>query len=117
MPRSEESKAKARAYSREYHKAYNRYRFYKLMPIDIAVRLWYQGFRCPICEREISVDECVVDHDHSCCPGRASCGKCIRGLLCRNCNEGLGNFKDNPISLWRAFMYLAEGGVKPEIEE
>src|ERR1700752_4613770 len=25
----------------------------------------------------------VVDHDHSCCSGEASCPKCRRGLLCQ----------------------------------
>jgi len=31
-----------------------------------------------------------VDHDRVCCPGRKSCGKCIRGLLCGRCNRVLG---------------------------
>jgi hypothetical protein len=49
----------------------------------------------------------AVDHDHSCCPGRKACGKCIRGLLCANCNQGLGKFKDDPKLLRNAIDYLA----------
>jgi hypothetical protein len=32
----------------------------------------------------------AVDHDHACCPGSKTCGKCIRGLLCFNCNFVVG---------------------------
>jgi hypothetical protein len=31
----------------------------------------------------------AVDHDHSCCPGRRSCGKCIRGIIHARCNTFL----------------------------
>lgn len=40
----------------------------------------------------------VLDHDHS-------SGK-IRGLLCGNCNWGLGNFMDNTNNLLSAIRYL-----------
>jgi hypothetical protein len=46
-----------------------------------------QEGRCGICrEPELAL---VVDHDHSCCPGRFSCGRCIRGLACYGCNNTL----------------------------
>jgi len=47
-----------------------------------------------------------LDHDHNCCPTQKTCGKCIRGLLCHNCNRGLGQFKDNTDIMYKAYKYL-----------
>jgi hypothetical protein len=39
----------------------------------------------------------VVDHDHNCCPvDQYSCGRCIRGLICRSCNAAAGQVRDDP---------------------
>lgn len=50
----------------------------------------------------------AVDHDRSCCPSDKSCGKCIRGLLCTSCNNGIGRFKDNLDRIASAYTYLKE---------
>lgn len=47
-----------------------------------------------------------VDHSHACCPGDRSCGRCVRGLACRWCNQGLGQFRDDPERLRRAALAL-----------
>lgn len=54
-----------------------------------------------------------LDHDHRCCPGLRSCGKCIRGLLCNRCNRVLGLLKENP-QLLPAYMleYLEKYEVR-----
>lgn len=43
----------------------------------------------------------VIDHDHACCPGRWSCGRCIRGLVCPSCNrlDALAPALDSPAML------------------
>lgn len=51
-----------------------------------------------------------VDHDHACCPDTESCGECVRGLLCANCNKGIGNLGDDPERLIAAAAYLIERG-------
>lgn len=62
-------------------------RRYNLSPEDYEKRLLAQGGVCAICGHKPQKIRLSVDHDHSCCPGKSnSCGKCIRGLLCRNCN-------------------------------
>ncbi len=66
-----------------------------------------QENRCAVCRREFVGNPCV-DHNHKCCPGATSCGKCVRGLLCNDCNLGLGNFKDNPDFLNNAILYLTQ---------
>jgi hypothetical protein len=64
-----------------------------------------QNNKCAICEEEFT-ELPHVDHDHSCCSGKYSCGKCVRSLLCYTCNNGLGCFKDDTIKLKRAIEYL-----------
>ena len=50
-----------------------------------------------------------IDHDHGCCPGGRSCGRCIRGLLCNRCNTALRNFRDNAQILRKAADYVSAG--------
>ena len=40
-----------------------------------------------------------LDHDHNCCSGDRSCGKCARGLLCSRCNFVLGVIEKDPTLL------------------
>lgn len=66
-----------------------------------------QGGVCAACQRICSIyGRLSVDHDHNCCPGADSCGKCIRGLLCADCNHALGNVKDNIGTLQGLILYL-----------
>ncbi|WP_434717096.1 endonuclease domain-containing protein [Paraburkholderia sp. A2RO-4L] len=60
---------------------------------------------CAVCGTA-ETERWAVDHDHSCCSGRYSCGKCVRGILCFPCNKALGLFKDSSALLARAIVYL-----------
>lgn len=69
---------------------------------------------CKICRgTEIVIDPKTervknfsVDHDHACCPGKQSCGKCVRGLLCQRCNMVLGACADNRNLIMKMAEYL-----------
>lgn len=58
-----------------------------------------QGGKCSICRevcisgRKLAVDHCHITGEN-------------RSLLCLNCNQGLGKFKDNPELLRAALRYL-----------
>jgi hypothetical protein len=58
-----------------------------------------QNDSCAICrEKFVSGKYTDVDHCHT--------TNKIRGILCRNCNTGLGQFKDSPKLLQRAIHYI-----------
>jgi len=65
-----------------------------------------QGGVCAICHQEERkarhgvIMALAVDHDHE-------TGK-VRGLLCNNCNLGIGKFNDNVVYLFSAIAYLKE---------
>lgn len=77
-----------------------------------TVRL--QGASCEICGGKDEGKNLAVDHDHSCCPGKGSCGKCVRGFLCGDCNRALGLVKDNPAVLRAAAQYLESHSAKTD---
>lgn len=56
-----------------------------------------------------NVKRLYVDHCHI-------TGK-IRGLLCNNCNAGLGRFKDDPMKLINALFYLKQSGVYFSVDD
>jgi hypothetical protein len=56
-----------------------------------------------------------VDHDHSCCPGKRSCGKCIRGVICAKCNQAAGLAGDVPAVLRGLADYLEASSAPTSI--
>lgn len=58
---------------------------------------------CMMCTRRKATQ---VDHDHKCCHGPYSCGKCVRGLLCGPCNTTLGRMRDDVQVFRNAIQYL-----------
>lgn len=80
---------------------YNRQYLYGLSQEQYEVMLEAQGNACAICK---STDwpgkdkRPHVDHDHVTSE--------VRGLLCNNCNNGLGRFGDDPARLRAAIEYL-----------
>jgi hypothetical protein len=76
----------------------------------ISLEVWEdifskQGNVCLICSKDSR--RFVVDHDHECCPGKKTCGRCIRGIICENCNKTLGLIKDSKETLINMIKYLS----------
>lgn len=68
-----------------------------------------QNNQCAICKHLLADTgpyRAEMDHDHSCCPGQITCGKCLRKILCQNCNRLLGAAKDSISILQAAINYL-----------
>jgi hypothetical protein len=90
------------ASSHEYREQQKSHKLMKAYGITIEQYNEFSTFCgdvCCICENKCpSKRRLAVDHDHS--------NGIVRGLLCINCNKGLGNFKDNVELLNTAINYL-----------
>lgn len=73
------------------------------LSVQQVVELWSDP-RCgnPGCARTESLH---VDHDHKCCAGARSCGRCVRGWLCAGCNRALGILQENPARMQGLLAY------------
>lgn len=85
--------------SPEKIREYNLRKSFGITIAEYEEMLESQGGTCAICRGTESVGRLAVDHCHS-------TGK-IRGLLCTNCNQAIGKFKDSGPLLLRAIEYLA----------
>lgn len=69
-----------------------------------------QDYKCKICRSSLKktktdklgrkIPQAYVDHNHK--------TGAIRGILCMNCNTGLGHFRDSTKLLRSAILYLGE---------
>ena len=93
------------------------------VPADLARKLTVDP-GCPICGRDIlepvrisNVERrkalLTVDHDHRCCPGPVSCGRCVRGLICTYCNVAEGLLDGDPGRAEALAGYLRQWGARP----
>jgi hypothetical protein len=89
--RGRENRIKNHGSTREYHLR----RRYGIGQPDVDRMLAEQGGVCAVCEKP---DPEHVDHDHK--TGQ------VRGMLCFNCNQALGNVRDSAHVLDRLREYL-----------
>jgi len=91
---------KARRESREQYKRNGRKHNLKwkfgITPEQLADMRAAQADCCYLCNEPLQKGRIHIDHDRSCCRGDRSCGTCIRGLACQLCNQGIGQFGDDP---------------------
>lgn len=96
------ARAKNRARMREWRRAnpdkrceQDRRRRYKVGASEFDSMLAAQGQRCAVCGEP---NPNCLDHCHD--------TGIFRGVLCRKCNAGLGQFRDDPALLRAAALYV-----------
>jgi hypothetical protein len=80
-----------------YWKAFKRF---NLSRQEIEQMVKNQNGCCKICLKPFIGQRPCIDHCHT--------TNKVRGLLCNQCNTGLGLFYDNPVFLTSAIVYLNE---------
>jgi hypothetical protein len=82
-------------------RSYNLQRRYGISEAEYDARFAEQGGLCALCRKQPAL---VVDHDHE--------TGAIRGLLCQQCNRGLGFLGDTIETLLKAVEYLQRAAAK-----
>lgn len=81
---------------------------YKISLEDRLNLLKQQEYKCKICGIDLNPSGTHTHTDHCHTTGQ------IRGILCTNCNRGLGHFQDNKEFLMNAIKYLDNFDVQQE---
>lgn len=111
----EDHRTRVAAWKRDNPERYAELRFvwrtrrFGMTPGGFRALLASQSGCCAACgssDPGTSYGQFGIDHDHSCCPGKRSCGKCVRGLLCNGCNTALAHIKDDVTRLRALIAYL-----------
>ena len=95
-----------RACRSTYRNSINRGKFRNVIDDESLKALIDEVKECVICGIETQL---VVDHCHE--------TGAVRGMLCSNCNLGLGHFKDDPMLLEFARIYLLASRDDIEAEQ
>jgi len=86
---------------------------YSLTLEDYDDKVTRQNGVCAICRKPPVRDRhLAVDHDRRCCPGKTSCGNCVRDLLCIKCNTALGMIGDSMDIAMSIHNYILEHNLQ-----
>jgi hypothetical protein len=86
--------------NKEKQREYDLTRQYGISQSDYLLLLQKQNNCCDICGIHVEKygKKFAVDHDHT--------TGAVRGLLCSNCNVGIGNLKDSINIIRKALIYM-----------
>lgn len=92
-----------RSYDAKKKRNYNLKRRYGISSDEFDALFKRQGSKCGICQRT-DAKQYVCDHDHT--------TGAVRGILCRNCNSGIGKIGDTLERARQAVRYLEDHNEK-----
>lgn len=101
---------------KDFYKAQTLRSKYKMSVQQYDELLASQGGGCAVCGGQNENGKALyVDHDHACCPGANTCGKCVRGLLCDPCNFAEGLLKSDADRIASLLAYVLTHQTESEV--
>jgi hypothetical protein len=77
------------------------------LTVEALAYMWLrQDRKCASCARPLTEPIARVDHDHNCCPGEKTCGRCVRDIICDECNVAAGRMHDESRRAYGLARYL-----------